>query len=54
VPFHYVRPAAEVSERIRGFSLEPTPLGPEGLAQLMKSDYDKWQRVAGEANIKLE
>jgi len=47
-------PAAEVSERIRGFSLEPTPLGPEGLAQLMKSDYDKWQRVVGEANIKLE
>ena len=47
-------PVPEVSERIRGFSLEPTPLGPEALAELMKSDYDKWQRVVREANIKLE
>ena len=47
-------PVPEESERIRGFSLEPTPLGPEGLAQLMKSDYDKWQRVVGEANIEVE
>jgi len=44
----------EVSERIRGFALEPTPLGPEGLAQLMKSDYDKWRRVVREAHIKVE
>ena len=47
-------PAPEVSERIRGFALEPTPIGPEGLAQLMKSDFDKWQRVVREANIKVE
>lgn len=47
-------PAPEVSERIRGFALEPTPLGPEGLAQLMKNDYDKWQRVVREADIKVE
>ena len=44
----------EVSERIRSFSLEPTPLGPEGLAELMKSDYDKWRRVVREAHIKVE
>ena len=44
----------EVSERIRGFSLEPTPLGPEGLAELMKSDYDKWRRVVRAAHIKVE
>jgi tripartite-type tricarboxylate transporter receptor subunit TctC len=36
------------------FSLEPTAIGPEGLAQLMKSDYDKWRRVVREANIKVE
>jgi tripartite-type tricarboxylate transporter receptor subunit TctC len=47
-------PSPEVSQRIRGFSLEPTPLGPEGFAQLMKSDYDKWQRVVREADIKVE
>src|SRR5438105_13842454 len=41
----------EVSERIRAFSLEPTPLGPEGLAQLMKSDYDKWSGVVRDAKI---
>jgi tripartite-type tricarboxylate transporter receptor subunit TctC len=44
----------EVSERIRAFSLEPTPLGPDGLAALMKSDYDKWQRVVREAKIKID
>ena len=44
----------EVSERIRGFALEPTPLGPDGLAQLMKSDYDKWRRVVREAHIKVD
>jgi tripartite-type tricarboxylate transporter receptor subunit TctC len=44
----------EVSERIRAFALEPTPLGPDGLAQLMKSDYDKWRRVVREAHIKVE
>jgi tripartite-type tricarboxylate transporter receptor subunit TctC len=47
-------PVPEVSQRIRGFALEPTPLGPDGLAQLMKSDFDKWQRVVREANIKVE
>jgi len=47
-------PAPEASERIRAFSLEPTPLGPEGLAQLMKSDYDKWRRLVREAHIKVE
>ena len=47
-------PVPEVSERIRGFALEPTPLGPEGLAELMKSDYDKWRRVVREAHIKVE
>jgi tripartite-type tricarboxylate transporter receptor subunit TctC len=44
----------EVSERIRGFSLEPTALGPDGLAELMKSDYDKWRRVVREAKIKVD
>ena len=47
-------PVPEVSERIRGFSLEPTRLGPDGLAQLMKSDFDKWRRVVQEAKIKVE
>jgi tripartite-type tricarboxylate transporter receptor subunit TctC len=47
-------PIAEVSARMRGFSLEPTPLGPDGLAQLMKSDYDKWQRVVREAHITVQ
>jgi tripartite-type tricarboxylate transporter receptor subunit TctC len=47
-------PVPEVSQRIRGFSLEPTPLGPDALAGLMKSDYDKWRRVVREANIKVE
>ena len=47
-------PVPEVSERIRGFALEPTALGPEGLAQLMKNDYDKWRRVVREAHIKVE
>jgi tripartite-type tricarboxylate transporter receptor subunit TctC len=47
-------PVPEVSERIRNFALEPTPLGPEALAQLMKSDFDKWQRVVREAHIKVE
>ena len=44
----------EVNERIRNFSLEPTALGPDGLAQLMKSDYDKWRRVVQEAKIKVD
>jgi tripartite-type tricarboxylate transporter receptor subunit TctC len=44
----------EVSERIRAFSLEPTPLGPEPFAQLMKSDYDRWSRVVREAKIQVE
>jgi tripartite-type tricarboxylate transporter receptor subunit TctC len=47
-------PLPEVSERIRAFSLEPTPLGPDALAQLMKSDFDKWRRVVQEARIKVE
>ena len=47
-------PLPEVSERIRGFSLEPTALGPEALAALMKSDYGKWQRVVREAHINVE
>jgi tripartite-type tricarboxylate transporter receptor subunit TctC len=47
-------PVAEVAERIRAFSLEPTAIGREGLAQLMKSDYDKWRGVVREANIKVE
>jgi tripartite-type tricarboxylate transporter receptor subunit TctC len=47
-------PVPEVSERIRAFSLEPTPLGPDALAQLMKSDFDKWRRVVQEARIKVE
>jgi len=47
-------PVPQVSERIRSFALEPTPLGPEALAQLMKSDFDKWQRVVREAHIKVE
>ena len=44
----------EVSDRIRAFSLEPTPIGPEGLAQLMKSDFDKWRGVVRDAKIKVE
>jgi tripartite-type tricarboxylate transporter receptor subunit TctC len=47
-------PMPEISERIRAFSLEPTPLGPEGLAQLMKSDYDKWSGVVRDAKIKVD
>jgi tripartite-type tricarboxylate transporter receptor subunit TctC len=47
-------PVPEVTQRIRGFSLEPTPLGPDALASLMKSDYDKWRRVVQEAHIKVE
>jgi tripartite-type tricarboxylate transporter receptor subunit TctC len=47
-------PVAEVTERIRAFSLEPTPLGPEALAELMKSDYAKWSRVVREAKIKVD
>jgi tripartite-type tricarboxylate transporter receptor subunit TctC len=47
-------PVPEVSERIRGFSLEPTPMGPDGLAQVMKSDFDKWRAVVRDANIKVE
>ena len=47
-------PVPEVNERIRAFSLEPTPIGPEGLAQLMKSDFDKWRRVVQDARIKVE
>jgi tripartite-type tricarboxylate transporter receptor subunit TctC len=44
----------EVSERIRGFSLEPIAIGPEGFAQLMKSDYERWSRVVREAKIQVE
>ncbi len=44
----------EVSERIRAFSLEPTPLGPEPLAQLMKGDFERWSRVVREAKIQVE
>ena len=47
-------PVPEISERIRAFSLEPTPLGPDGLAQLMKSDYDKWSGVVRDAKIKVD
>jgi tripartite-type tricarboxylate transporter receptor subunit TctC len=47
-------PMPEISERIRAFSLEPTPLGPEALAELMKSDFDKWSRVVREAKIKVD
>jgi tripartite-type tricarboxylate transporter receptor subunit TctC len=47
-------PVPEIAERIRAFSLEPTPLGPEGLAELMKSDFEKWSRVVREAKIKLD
>ena len=44
----------EVAERIRAFSLEPTPMGPEGLAELMKSDFDKWSGVVRDAKIKVD
>jgi tripartite-type tricarboxylate transporter receptor subunit TctC len=44
----------EVAERIRSFSLEPTPLGADAFGQLMRSDFDKWQRVVREAKIKVE
>jgi tripartite-type tricarboxylate transporter receptor subunit TctC len=44
----------EVAERIRAFSLEPTPIGPDGLAQLMRSDYEKWRGVVRDAQIKVE
>lgn len=47
-------PVPEVSDRIRAFSLEPTPIGPEGLAQLMKSDFDKWRGVVRDAKIKVD
>lgn len=47
-------PLPEVSERIRAFSLEPTALGPDGLAKLMKDDYEKWSRVVREAKIKVD
>jgi tripartite-type tricarboxylate transporter receptor subunit TctC len=47
-------PIPQVSARIRGFSLEPTPLGPEALGGLMRSDFDKWQRVVREAHITVE
>jgi tripartite-type tricarboxylate transporter receptor subunit TctC len=47
-------PVPEVAERIRAFSLEPTPIGPEGLAQLMRSDFDKWRGVVRDAKIKVE
>lgn len=47
-------PVPEVSQRIRGFSLEPTPIGPDGLAQLMRSDFDKWRGVVRDANIKVQ
>jgi tripartite-type tricarboxylate transporter receptor subunit TctC len=47
-------PVPEVAARIRAFSLEPTALGPDGLAELMKSDFDKWRRVVREANIKVD
>ena len=47
-------PVPEVAERIRAFSLEPTPIGPEGLAELMKSDFDKWRGVVRDAKIKVE
>jgi tripartite-type tricarboxylate transporter receptor subunit TctC len=44
----------EVADRIRAFSLEPTAMGPERLAELMRSDYDKWRRVVLDAKIKVE
>jgi len=47
-------PLPEISERIRAFSLEPTALGPEGLAEVMRSDFDKWSRVVREAHIKVD
>ena len=47
-------PMPQISERIRAFSLEPTGLGPDGLAKLMKDDYEKWSRVVREAKIKVD
>lgn len=47
-------PLPQISERIRAFSLEPTPLGPDGLAKLMKDDHEKWSRVVREAKIKVD
>jgi tripartite-type tricarboxylate transporter receptor subunit TctC len=47
-------PAPEVAARIRGFSLEPDAVGPEGFAQVMKSDFDKWRGVVRDAKIKVE
>jgi hypothetical protein len=29
-------------------------MGPEALAELMKSDFDKWRRVVQDAKIKVE
>lgn len=47
-------PLPQISERIRAFSLEPTALGPDDLAQLMKADYDKWSGVVRDAKIKID
>jgi tripartite-type tricarboxylate transporter receptor subunit TctC len=44
----------QVNERVRGFSLEPTPIGPEPFAKLMKSDLQRWRRVVREAGVKVE
>ncbi|OGA37156.1 MAG: hypothetical protein A3G80_02060 [Betaproteobacteria bacterium RIFCSPLOWO2_12_FULL_62_13b] len=43
-----------VSERIRGFYLEPTTATPEAFGEIMKSDLARWTRVVRQAKIKID
>ncbi len=43
-----------VAERIRPLGADPVPSTPEGFAQFIQSESDKWAKVVAEAGVKAE
>ncbi|RYJ03672.1 MAG: tripartite tricarboxylate transporter substrate binding protein [Acetobacteraceae bacterium] len=44
----------EVRERLRGFSIEPAPLGSADFARHLDSEYQRWGEVVRAAQIRLD
>jgi tripartite-type tricarboxylate transporter receptor subunit TctC len=46
--------SAPIRDRLVGLGLEPATTTPEGLADLMRTDREKWIKLIAEAKIKAE
>jgi tripartite-type tricarboxylate transporter receptor subunit TctC len=46
--------SSDLDQRLRALSFEPSPMSPEDLAQLLRSDIERWGRVAKAAHIEAE